>query len=205
MDKRLLNAYNTDINSQLGVLEEIVRSSKALNKALKLARTLNIDNYYIGAGCVAQTVWNYISDKSLDYGIDDIDFVYFDDKNLDWEEENRIKLNVCELYSDLGIRVDVKNQARVHLWYKEHFGYAIEPYLSLELAINTWPTTATAIGIRKCEDDKLKVYAPFGLNDLCGKIVRANKAQITKSIYESKVKKWISKWPDLKIIPWENA
>jgi len=89
----------------------------------------------------------------------------------------------------------------VHLWYKEHFGYDIKPYISVENAINTWPTTSTSIGIR-IETQNLKIYAPFGLNDLFGMIIRVNKAQITEEIYNQKVNKWIKKWPTLKIIPW---
>jgi hypothetical protein len=88
------------------------------------------------------------------------------------------------------------------LWYKRHFGYEIQKYKSLESAINTWPTTATAIGVRIEEDNKFKVYAPFGLNDLFGKIVRANKIQITEEIYKNKVVNWLKKWPDLNVIPW---
>ena len=82
-----------------------------------------------------------------------------------------------------------------------YFGYDITPYNSVEEAINTWPTTATSVGVRLV-DNKLKVYAPFGLNDLFGMIVRANKAQITEKIYMEKVRKWSAKWPSLKIIPW---
>jgi hypothetical protein len=42
--------------------------------------------------------------------------------------------------------IDVKNEARVHLWYKSHFGYDIPPYHSVEEAMDSWPTTATAVG-----------------------------------------------------------
>lgn len=185
-------------------LENIIMSSKIINLSIERARLLNIENYYIGAGCIAQTVWNYLSNKPLKYGIKDIDFVYFDDKNLDSQSENVIASKVKALYSDLNIEIDVKNEARVHLWYKRHFGYSIDPYTSLEAAIDTWPTTATAIGVRKGNNNEFIVYAPFGLNDLLGKIVRANKTQITKEIYEKKVTSWLSKWPDLKVIPWED-
>ena len=108
---------------------------------------------------------------------------------------------VNTLFSDIKIPIDVKNEARVHLWYENHFGYKIEPYNSLEESINSWPTTATSIGLR-IEEDRLKVYAPFGLNDLFGGIVRANKVQITEEIYNNKVNKWHNKWPNLTIIPW---
>lgn len=204
MKNELLNGYNLDIMSQFKVLENIIMSSKIINTAIERAKLSDMDNYYIGAGCIAQTVWNYLFNNPLEYGIKDIDFVYFDDKNLDFQSENKISSKIKDLYSDLKIQVDVKNEARVHLWYKSHFGYTIEPYTSLESALNTWPTTATSIGVRKDKNNELKVYAPFGLNDLFGKIVRANKAQITKQIYENKVSNWLKKWPDLKVIPWKD-
>lgn len=200
----MLNGYNLDIHSQIKALENILMSSEIINAAIERAKQTGMDDYYLGAGCIAQTVWNYLSGYPLEYGIKDIDFVYFDDKNLDFQSENRVISQIKELYSDLKIEVDVKNEARVHLWYKDHFGYAIEPYVSLEAAINTWPTTATSIGVRKEENNEFKIYAPFGLNDLFGRIVRANKTQITRQVYESKVSRWLSKWPELKVIPWEN-
>jgi hypothetical protein len=199
----MLQGYNLDIGTQMKRLEDILMSSEMIHTTVKRASRLGIDNYYIGAGCVTQTVWNYLSDYPLDYGIKDIDFVYYDNINMDYPSENKIITQVKQQYSDLKIEIDVKNQARVHLWYKEHFGYCIEPYQSLEAAINTWPTTATAIGIRMESNNELEVYAPFGLNDLFGKIVRANKAQITKEIFETKVSKWLSKWPDITVIPWK--
>lgn len=199
----MLEGYNLDICKQIKLLEEIVMSSEIMNKVVKRARDLNIDNYYIGAGCVTQTVWNYLSNYPLDYGIKDVDFVYFDNVNLDLESENRVIMQVKQLYSDISMEIDVKNQGRVHLWYKEHFGYSIEPYKSIESAINTWPTTASAIGIKLEKNNEFKIYAPFGLNDLFGKIVRANKTQITKQIYEKKAASWLSKWSDLVIMPWE--
>lgn len=199
----MIQGFNLDIATQVKQLEDILMSSEMIHTAVIRASQLGIDNYYIGAGCITQTVWNYLSDYPLNYGIKDIDFVYYDNIKMDYPSENEIITRAKQLFSDLEIEIDVKNQARVHLWYKEHFGYSIEPYPSLESAINTWPTTATAIGIRMERNNELKVYAPFGLNDLFGKIVRANKAQITKEIFEAKVSKWLSKWPNITVIPWE--
>lgn len=204
MKHELLKGYNLDIHRQIEVFEKIIMLSETLSEAIERAKALDLDNYYIGAGCITQTVWNYLSNNPLDYGIKDIDFVYFDDNNLDLEAENEVILKIKNLYSDLKIQIDIKNQARVHLWYKSYFGYEIKPYSSLEDAINTWPTTATAIGVRKEKNNDFKVYAPFGLNDLFGRIVRANKAQITEEIYKSKVVNWTSKWGDLTVIPWHQ-
>ncbi|WP_216234699.1 hypothetical protein [Paenibacillus sp. GP183] len=44
--------------TQLENLIEIVLKNPILNELLNRAHQLNIDNYYIGAGCVNQTVWN---------------------------------------------------------------------------------------------------------------------------------------------------
>jgi hypothetical protein len=133
------------------------------------------------------------------YGVNDIDFVFFD-SDLSEKYENEILCDVTNL-NQSGLKVDVKNEARVHLWYQEHFGYPIEPYTTLEDAISTWPTTASSIGAR-IENGKLKVFAPFGLDDLFGLIVRANKRQITERIYYIKAGKWKSKWPELTVVPW---
>lgn len=170
--------------------------------ALEQAKKLQLEQYYIGAGCIAQTVWNFLFQNPPEYGIKDIDFIYFDGKALDYESENRVALRAKDLFAGVPTEIDVKNEARVHLWYKSRFGYEIPPYRSLEDAIRTWPTTATAVGVRKREDGGLTVFAPFGLEDLFAKTVRANKAQITREIYEKKTAQWLQKWPGLNVVPW---
>ena len=196
-----MKGYNSDLHTQLDLLSKIVMLNQPLFDILNKATTIGLQDYYIGAGCVAQSVWNYQMGLELTYGISDIDFVYFDNTDLSAEAENSTIAKAESVLNPCPIKLDIKNQARVHLWYKNHFGYEIKPYESLEDAINTWPTTATSIGIR-LENNKLKVYAPYGLNDLFGMIVRANKAQITEEIYVRKVQKWSAKWPALTVIPW---
>ena len=192
--------YNVDLNKQIKLLHDVIKKNTPLYELIMNAENLELESYYIGAGCIAQTVWNYQSGNALMYGISDFDFVYFDGNDLSSEKEEEISHRVKQFASDK-IKIDVKNEARVHLWYKDHFGYEIEPYASIETAINSWPTTATSIGVR-IENGHFSVYAPFGLNDMFGRIVKANKAQITKEIFVYKTKKWLLKWPDLTIVPW---
>lgn len=196
-----MTGYNVDVEEQLKLLEEIILNNNVLSDILFKADSLGIENYFIVAGCVNQTVWNFQNENDSMYGISDIDFVYFDNSDLCYEAEDIVMNRVKELFSDSRTKMDVKNQARVHLWYPSHFGYGIPPYTSLEAAINTWPTTASAVGVRM-KLGKFIVYAPFGLNDLFGQVVRANKAQITKEIFENKALKWKAKWPGVSIIPW---
>ena len=196
-----MSGFNTDLQAQMETLGKIVQSNETLNYIMMRAANLGLKYYYIGAGCIAQTVWNYQMGFDLMHGISDIDFVYYDDSDLSPEKENMTIQFIKDSVGSCPVELDIKNQARVHLWYKEHFGYDIKPYISIEDAINSWPTTATSTGVR-LENGKLKVYAPYGLNDLFGMIVRANKVQITEEIYMQKVKKWTAKWPSLTVIPW---
>ncbi len=187
---------------QAELLHTILKSNQTIYSVIQKAEDICKEPYYIGAGCIAQTVWNYQNGYEPMYGISDIDFVYFDDKDLSYETENQ-KIQLIRKELGAPVEVDIKNQARVHLWYEQHFGYPVDPYRSLEDAINTWPTTASAAGVR-LESGKLAVYAPFGLDDLFAQIIRANKVRITREIYEAKVTKWTAKWNTLNVVPWET-
>ena len=91
----------------------------------------------------------------------------------------------------------------MHLWYKERFGYTIKPYSSSVDAIATFPTTATSVGIRRLRGN-FECCAPFGLDDLFGLIVRPNKRQVTRSIYEMKADRWRLIWPALTVLAWDE-
>jgi len=182
-------------------LEQILFTSEPMRTLLMETSKLGLADYYIGAGCVAQTVWNYQLGLDLSYGISDYDVVYYNSSDLSVEAELQVFEKLKDSIGEGKVSLDVRNQARVHLWYREYFGYNISPYSSVEDAIDTWPTTATSVGVR-LENEELKVYAPFGLDDLFEMIVRANKAQITEEIYKEKICKWRTKWPSLTVIPW---
>jgi hypothetical protein len=193
--------YNEDLCRQAQLLHEILKQNIKLYSVIEKSRSLGIENYYIGAGCITQTVWNYQTNNDLLNGVEDIDFIYFDTDLSYKKEDETIKYIKSEL-DFCGLNLDIKNQARVHIWYKEKFGYEIEPYESAEAAINSWPASASAVGVRLEKANNLKVYAPFGLNDMFGMIIKPNKTQITEEIYYKKANKWKSKWIDLKIIAW---
>ena len=192
---------NADLQRQMMQLADILQQNKPLYDVIKKMAEVGLQNYYIGAGCIAQTVWNYQSGLALTYGISDIDIAYFDASDLSSGKENAVTEQIKHAVGPCPIPLDINNQARVHLWYKDYFGFDIAPYDSVESAISTWPATATAIGVR-LEGGKLKIYAPFGLDDLFTMTVRANKALISEKIYIQKIQKWQGKWPLLNIVPW---
>lgn len=158
---------------------------------------------WLVAGAVTQTVWNAKSGLLPAHGIRDMDIVYFDGADLSAEAEAAEEARIRTLFSDVSVKADVKNEARVHLWYEDRFGTAIPPYRSVQDAIATFPTTATAIGVRM-DGAKFEVMAPFGLADLSAMTVRPNKAQVSAEIYEAKVARWRELWPALDIRPWNG-
>src|SRR5579875_120209 len=193
--------FNKDLQTQIDYLESMLAKSSTIAEILKRAPDLHLQNWYVGAGAVVQTVWNELHGFELTRGIEDCDLVYFD-TDTRYEAEDRYIREGRALFQDLRIEVEIRNEARVHLWYEEKFGERIKPYISVEDAINTWPTTATSVGVRY-SNGKFQVYAPYGLHDLLAMIVRPNKALVSQEVYEKKAERWQKVWPKLKIITWD--
>lgn len=185
-------------------LIEMVENSLHLKEIAIALYELKAEKFYIGAGAIAQTIWNIQTNRPVDYGIDDIDIVYYNSKNIEEKHEKEIVEHLNQKLEEYPLWIDVKNEARVHLWYRNKFGYDIEPYESIEDAIDTWPTTATSLGISKISEKCWEIYAPFGLMDVFNMKIVANNRQITKEIYDIKVKKWAQKWPELDVVKWDN-
>jgi len=185
------------------LLVETISKNEPLIRILKVLKELNLPfEYYVGAGCITNTVWNDISGYPLEHGISDIDIVYYEPEDITSESEKKLEDTLLKRLRDFQFKLDVKNQARVHLWYENKFGFSIKPYKSLEEAIDSWPTTATALGLRKEQDESYKIYAPYDLDDLFSMVVRPNKLLITREIFENKAKRWREKWPKLTIVHW---
>ena len=182
---------------------DILFKSEIISEAFKRAEQLNLPNWYIGAGCIAQTVWNHFHGFDPESFINDIDLVYFDSVDLSFEAEDGFIRKAAEYFKGFSIPIDIKNQARVHLWFEDKFGYNIAPYQSITDAVKTWPTTSTTVAVRP-DGASYEVYVPYGLEDLFSLSIKPNKVQITREICETKCKRWRKHWPRLKIIPWDE-
>jgi uncharacterized protein len=184
-------------------LESQLRKNSWLWEMLRRFDVVGLPDGWIVAGCIAQRVWNSACGRPAGSGIKDVDLVYFDPTELSLDAEADHERRLALSFNDLPVKLDVKNQARVHLWYERAFGYPISPYRSTADAIASFPTTATAVGVRWA-DNKLECSAPFGLDDLFALRVRPNKRQITPAIYAAKVKRWHSVWPQLTFRAWDD-
>jgi uncharacterized protein len=183
------------------MLLSLLEQNPYLLEVIHAIPSLNLPDCFVAGACIAQTLWNLRHGFSPEAHLKDIDLVYFDPTDLSQESEANHQQHIQNIFAHLPMPVDVKNQARVHLWYKNKFGYDIKPYTSTEEAISTFPITAGCIGIRQEENGYL-IYTAFAYDDLFDCVVRPNKKQITKEIYTAKLARWKPLWPNLRYLEW---
>ena len=193
------------INEQLETFIYILKQNKNLMVMLDYISELNLPNFYIAAGSVFQTIWNYYDGRDLNFGIKDIDVIYYNNDDLSVEKDIEY-YNLISKYAkskNIEYEIDVSNDARMHLWQMKHNqGKKIEQYQNSEDPISKWIATVHAIGITK-ENDEIKVYAPYGLSDIFSKTIRPIKHENnSKELYDKKVKSWNKRFKDLNIIKW---
>lgn len=183
---------------------EIIKKNSELMEILDYIEELKLPNFYIAAGMVFQTIWNYYDKKDLNYKVKDVDIVYYDEDNLDKEKEEKLERQIEDYFNSKGInyKFDVHNEARMHLWKKENENKNINQYKNSEDAIYQWIATVHAIGITK-EKGKIKVYAPYGLTDIFTRTIRPIKHKYnSKELYDKKVESWKKRFDNLTIIEW---
>jgi len=165
---------------------------------------LALPDAWLVSGCLVQTVWNVLTRRAVDYGISDYDVFYFD-PGTSWEAEDAVIRRLAERFGGRGIKVEARNQARVHLWYPEKHGL---PYPELHRStqgIDRFLTRNTRIGIQRMQEG-YEVYAPNGYEDVAALIVRPNPgANFSAANYEAKAKRWKAIWPELTVLPAEAS
>ena len=185
-------------------IKSALRANTVVSEVLERWDEVALPDAWLVAGAVVQSYWNAAHDFDPMHGIGDIDIVYFDAQDTSETAEASQASRVSALFESVNVRFDVKNQARVHLWYEGRFGVPTTAYTSPQQAIDTFPTTAGAIGVRPAADT-LEVYASFAFDDLLNLVVRPNKRLVTADVYSAKVERWRALWPRLEIIAWEDA
>jgi hypothetical protein len=191
--------------THLDQLQQIVRADEHLMTLLAAARDLQLPQYRVVAGCIYQTVWNTLTGRARGTGINDYDLIYFDPADLSEESEHRIEDVVRSRLVTLPAPVEVRNQARVHLWFEDYFEIVYPPLSCADEAITRYASSTHAIGVSLAGDGHLDVFAPFGLEDVFGLIVRPNHALPNKATHDRKANRVKAIWPELTIIPWEEA
>lgn len=187
------------------LLEKIVREDADLMALLKGLQELNLPDWRLVSGAIYQTVWNRLTNKPQGHGIKDYDIAYFDDSDLSYEAEDKVIKQVEAKLVDWAERIEVRNQARVHLWFPEKFGGIYPQLTCTDDSLNNYMCTTHAVAVRLESDDSLSIKAPYGLADIFALTIRPCRAlPENKANYAKKARRMTRLWPELKVLDWDN-
>lgn len=164
---------------------------------LERLATLDLPNCMLTAGCLFQAVWNKHCGQPAGWGVKDYDVIYYDD-DLSWEAEDRVIQYVRRVCSSLKANIEVRNQARVHLWYESRFGVIYPALQTVTDGIDRYLIKATCVGINISTGD---LYCTHGLDDLDRGILRINPLNPQPDLFLQKANSYQEHWPYLAIEP----
>lgn len=197
-----MNVAQLPIHQQISCLREVLSTNPTLLTVLERAATLKLQNWYLAGGALSQTIWNNVSSLPPETGIRDYDLVYYDASDLSYEAEDLFVQTGKHLFADLPVEVEIRNQARVHLWYEKKHGIPCPPHKSVEGGIDTWISTSAILGVRLEDNGEWTVYAPRGLSEFFNMVVRPNSILGKREVYEKKAARWKAIWAMLVVEPW---
>jgi uncharacterized protein len=187
---------------QAAALKDIILSEDWLVEALHRLDGMHLPDSWIVAGALYNMVWNRLTNRPSRRGIKDVDIFYFDDNDLTFEAEDRVIRRAADVFSDMAVPAEVRNQARVHLWFGQHFGFNIEPIADCRDAVSRFSSVAYCVGARLDRAGALQITAPCGLDDLFSFRIRPNRYYDNRETHERKAERAVSLWPELTVEPW---
>lgn len=157
-------------------------------------QSLDLPDGWLVAGCLFQTVWNLKSGRAPEADIKDYDLFYFDASDLSAAAEQQRQADVQGKLADLGITVEVVNQARVHTWYEKDFGHPYTALQSSREGIERFLVPSTCVGVQPGE-----LYAPYGLDILYDGLVTMNPLSPYRDLFDRKAASYKARWPWLTV------
>lgn len=154
---------------------------------------LALEDGWLVAGCLFQTVWNLQSGRAPEAGIKDYDIFYFDASDLSADAEARVQERVDTVLGSLGVPIEAKNQARVHLWYEAHFGHAYPKLASAREGIDRFLVLSTCVAVRPTRQGH-ELYVPNGLADLYAGVLAPNPLTPHAPLFRDKAASYRSRW-----------
>lgn len=192
----------SDLDARLAA---IVRADSGLMHVLTTVRGLGLNDWRVFSGAVYQSVWNAVTGRPAGYGIRDYDLGYFD-PDVSWDAEDAVIKRVAAAFQPpVRDMVEVRNQARVHLWFEGRFGEPYEALTGTDEALARFVAPAFAVGLRLEDDDTISLAAPFGLEDVFSLTIRPNPNRPLARGWDKAVANATARWPELTIIQPEPA
>ena len=130
------------------------------------------------------------------WGVDDYDVFYFDGSDLAEDAESGVIERALTATADLNVKVEVRNQARVHLCYERRFNASYPQLRHAHEGIDRYLVACTRVGINAATGE---LYAPDGLDDLAAGVLRPNPVYPDMRQFEAKALSYQDRWPWLRI------
>jgi hypothetical protein len=188
--------------AQLDALRDIVSADPLLMIALGNLRSMALPDSWLVSGAIYNTVWNVLTGRPPLTGVRDIDVFYWDGADLSYAAEDAVIKRGDVAFAGLPLPVQIRNQARVHLWYQNHFGQPYPPLRSSREAVDRFASITHAVAARLEADDRIDVYAPYGLNDLFSFRIAPNRMMDNSRTHMEKGARARSVWPEVTVVPW---
>jgi hypothetical protein len=157
---------------------------------------LALPDGWLVAGGLFQTVWNLQAGRPPESDIKDYDLFYFDVADLSEAGERAVQARADAVLGDLGVAIEVANQARVHLWYEAYFGQPYSALASSRDGIERFLVPATCVGVQPGGE----TYAPYGLDALYRGELAMNPLVPHRELFEVKAASYRARWPALTIV-----
>ncbi len=206
LDERAARLAASALDEQLAAFVELTLANPVVPRVLDVLDRLALPGGMLVAGGLFQTVWNVLSSRPPGAGIRDYD-VFYCDPDTSWEAEDGVIRRAAAVAQQVGLDpavLEVRNEARVHLWYQDKYGVPCPAYTSSQDAIDRFPATTCCYGMWRDADGRLRVYAPHGFTDLFSFVLRPNPVQAPGAIYAAKAERWRHEWPALTVLPWPS-
>ncbi|MER8365431.1 nucleotidyltransferase family protein [Mesorhizobium sp. M1378] len=181
---------------------DIVSKDALIHEALVRARGLDLPDWLVVSGALYNSVWNHLTGKPSGYGIRDVDLFYFDESDLSYEAEDLVIRCAAEHFEGLTLPVEIRNQARVHLWFEARFGGSYPRLSSSAEALCYFASKTHAVGVRFGNHGQLELVAPFGLDEIFSFRITPNRALDNRQTHETKGARARENWPEISVVPW---
>ena len=174
---------------------ERLGQDRDIRAILEIIRNLQLEDSWLAAGSVRNFIWNILSGKSGFDAETDVDVIFFD-PTVSYEKTLQLEMELRKAFP--AYSWELKNQVYMHSHSPN-----TQPYTSSKDAISKYPECCTAIGLRLLENDKLELFAPYGLADIRAFQVRPIPHFLAdaerKKLYMERLSKknWQAKWPQL--------
>ena len=174
---------------------ERLSQDQDIRAILEMIRSLELKDSWLAAGSIRNFIWNILSGKSGFDAETDVDVIFFD-PTVSYEKTLQLEMELRKAFP--AYSWELKNQVYMHIHSPN-----TQPYTGSKDAMSKYPECCTAIGLRLLENDKLELFAPYGLADIRAFQVRPTPHFLAdaarKKLYMQRIRKknWQAKWPQL--------